>query len=183
MKKIINKFIWLSIVTCVIFLIVGLMLMFYPTVSISVISYLIAGLLIIVGFIFVYNYKSSILLTNFLTTGTLAILLGTILILYPNALALMIPVIVGIWMIINGLIDIQVSLTLRKIRYEGWLISTLLSVMSIVCGILIIINPQAGAEALTTFFGIMVVIYAVTNIANVLVFKTNIVKIEKLLDK
>lgn len=182
MKKIFNKFITISIATCILFLIVGIILMFYPDVSLRVISYLIAGLLLIIGLVLVYNYKGSILLTNFLTAGALAMILGTVLLIYPNSLVTLIPIMVGIWMLINGIISIQISITLKKVKYDGWIVTTLLSIMSIVCGSLIIINPQSGAEALTTFLGIMLVIYSVTDIMNLTIFYVNTKKIVKLLE-
>lgn len=182
MRKIFNKFIFISIATCIVFLAVGLLLMFYPDISIRVISYMIAGLLICVGLILVYNYKGAILLTNFLTAGTLSMLLGTILIIYPESLSIVIPIMVGIWMIINAVMSMQLSVSLKKVRYSGWVVTMLLSCMSIVCGALIIINPQVGAEALTSFFGIMLVIYSVTDVMNLIIFNANVKKIVKLLE-
>lgn len=183
MKKIFNKFILISIASSVLFLVVGFLLMFYPQVSMRVISYMIAALFIIIGLILVYNYKGAILLTNFLTAGTLSILLGTILLIYPQSLEVIIPIIVGVWMIITSVMSIQISISLKKIKYSGWIVTMLLSIMSIVCGLLIIINPQTGAEALTTFFGVMLVIYSVTDIMNIIVFKANVKSIVKLLEE
>ena len=179
MKKIFNKFIWISIATCVVFLIVGLMLMFFPTVSLSVVSYCIASLLIIVGILFIINSKE-MLFNNFLTSGVLAIVLGGTIFIYPDTLSVIIPIMLGIWMIINSVVSIQISLELRYSKYDGWLLPTLFSILTACCGILIIFNPQNGAEALTIFFGIMLVIYSVSNIMNLLIFNSNSKKIIKL---
>lgn len=181
MIKKFNKFIGLTIFTSIMFAIVGVLLVCFPQISIKVVSYIIAFSLLTCGIVLICDYRSSILLTNFFSTGILDICLGLIILIYPDSLVILIPILLGIWMIINSIVNIQLSLTLRKIGYSAWILTTILSIITIVCGSLIIINPQSSALTLTTFFGILLIVYSVSDLIDLCIFKSNVNDIVKLI--
>jgi uncharacterized membrane protein HdeD (DUF308 family) len=156
--------------------------MIYPDMSIKIISYLIACILIAAGITLIVSYGGSVFLTGFLSTGILAIILGIIIFIYPNSLAIIIPIVVGIWMITSSVVNMQMALSLRKAGYSNWLLAVILAIITIACGILIIINPNSGATALTEFFGIMLIIYSISDIIDIIIFKNNVNDIIKLLN-
>ena len=55
-----------------------------------------------------------------------------------------------------------------------WLLSIILSILTILCGIIIILNPQSSSFALTTLFGILMMVYSVIGIVNLFIFKSNV---------
>src|SRR5574344_1891929 len=182
MFKKFNKFMWLSIIVCILFGIIGIMLIAYPDISIKVISYLVAASLLAAGITLIVSYSNSYFLVNFLPAGILSILLGIIILIYPNSLAMVIPIVIGIWMITSAVINMQVSLSLKKVGYQNWIFPVIMAVITILCGLLIIVNPSTGAIALTEFSGIMLIIYAVSDIIDLLIFKSNINDITKMLN-
>lgn len=178
-----NKFLWLSIAVCILFTIIGGMLIFFPTVSTEIIAYMVSFTLIMVGFILVMDYNSSILFLHFLPTGFLSIILGIIILLYPKSFLIIIPISVGIWMIMNSLANFQFSFSLIKSKYDQWFIPLLLSIITFLCGIIIIINPHTGMLALTTSFGIIMIIYSIIDLVNLTIFKVNVNSFVKELKK
>lgn len=182
MKHIYNKFIFISIITSILFVVVGFLSMFYSNSSVSVISYLIAGLLIISGFIFVYSYKDALLLTNYFTIGALSTILGSIMLISPEHSNVLIPVVSSIWIIILSVISLQIPLMFKKSKYNCYILTILFTILTISSGILIILNPQINTEVLRKYYGIMVTVYSVSNIMNLAIYRVNNKKIIKYLD-
>ena len=65
-------------------LIAGVLLVWFPSVSLKVISYVIAGAMLLFGIILVTDYKARIFYTEFITLGVLFIILGSVLLLHNN---------------------------------------------------------------------------------------------------
>ena len=105
--------------------------------------------------------------------------MGIILLLYPDILVILIPIVVGMFVIVNSIVDIQLSLVLKDCGYNMWFLSIILSILTIVCGIIIMINPQSSSTALTTIFGILVMVYSVAGMTNLIIFKSNVNDIVK----
>lgn len=163
------------------FLGIGFIVMFNKYFLTTTIAYCVAILFIVVGLVFVYNYKGTLLKASFLTLGTISMVLGSVLVIYPESFDVVLPITIGIWMIINSMITIQLSLSLKKVRQTTWILSVLLSIMSVICGILIIIKPQLGTIGYNVFLGTLLSIYAVTVLMNLLIFTTNYRKVINLI--
>lgn len=174
MLKKFNKYINISIIISLLYLLVGGLVVFYPTTSIKVIAIIIACLLIIGGIFLIADYGISIFWVNLTSIGILSIIMGIILLLYPDILVILIPIFTGVYIIVNSIVDIQLSLALKKCGYSMWLLSIILSILTILCGIIIILNPQSSAFALTTLFGILMMVYSFVGMVNLFIFKSNV---------
>jgi uncharacterized membrane protein HdeD (DUF308 family) len=179
MLKKFNKFMWISIASCILFLLIGIIFLSNPEASFKVVSIIFSVLLIVTGLFLIIDYSGKILFTSFLTTGILALILGIVLLIYPDTLTILVPIIVGVWMITFAIVDIQLSLSLKKIGYSSWLLPTIMSVIAILCGILMIVFPQSGTIALTTLFGILLIVYSAAGVVDLFVFKKNVNDIVK----
>ena len=54
-----------------------------------------------------------------------------------------------------------------------------MSILSIVCGIIFIFNPLDGANYIASFVGILLIIYSISDIVDMIIFKVNVNKIYK----
>jgi uncharacterized membrane protein HdeD (DUF308 family) len=181
MLKKFSKFMWLSIGACALFMLIGILLLVFPDISLKIISYLIAFGLIIIGIILVVDYSGSLFLVSFLPTGILSKLLGIIVLIYPQSVTILVPIVIGIWMVINSVLGMQMAMSLKQVGYKNWLLAVILAAITIICGFLIIVNPSSGAVALTEFCGIMLIIYSICDVIDLFIFKNNINDIAKLL--
>ena len=84
MLKKLNKLFWMMIVFSLLSLVAGVLLVWFPNVSLNVISYIIAGVMLLFGIILVTDYKARIFYTQFITLGVIFIILGSILLLHNN---------------------------------------------------------------------------------------------------
>lgn len=105
------------------------------------------------------------------------------MILNPDIIKVLFPIVVGIVMIVKSVLDLRISLLLYKNEYSNSLFLFICSIISVICGLFIIINPTIGTIALTTTIGIIIIIYAISNIIDTIVFKKDINEIVKLFEK
>lgn len=181
MLKKFNKFMRISIASCIMLAITGLFLIIYPNISMKVIAYIIAFILIISGMYLILDNDSNLFLLNFLPAGFLCFALGIVVLLYPEQIATLIPVLTGVWMIINATTNMQLSFILKKVGYNRWIISLILAIISTACGFLMIFNPKISALALTIVIGYLFIIYAVSFIAELIICKKHVNDIVKFL--
>jgi uncharacterized membrane protein HdeD (DUF308 family) len=93
-----------------------------------------------------------------LTIGILSILAGIVTFMNPFATGAALLYLVAFWAILAGILEIVVAIRLRKvITGEGWYI--LAGILGIVFGILIMMNPIAGAITITLIFGFYALVF------------------------
>jgi uncharacterized membrane protein HdeD (DUF308 family) len=84
--------------------------------------------------------------------GLLGIAAGVVTFLWPGLTALTLVFIIGIWAIAVGIFQIVAAVRFRKVIQGEWL-HALSGVLSVVFGIAILLQPGAGAMALTWIIG------------------------------
>lgn len=179
MLKKFNSFMNLSIITSLLCIIIGIFFIAYPKGSIRTISYLVASVMIIFGIIMIARFNDRLFFIDLMTVGILLVVLGIIILLNPNLLETIIPICIGIYIVVNATIKVRLSLTLKKYEYRNWLLPFVFSLLSLLCGIIMIIRPEIGIESITMLVGILIIIYAVSDIIDLIVFKKNVNIISK----
>ena len=53
----------------------------------------------------------------------------------------------------------------------------------IICGVILIINPAGTIILITTFIGIILIVYSISNIIDMSIFKSKVKEIDKYFDK
>ncbi len=181
MEQILKKIGWTSIVTSLAFAIIGLIIAYNPNTTFKVISYLIGGIFIIFGLIKIFEYfktKGSYDLYNYeLVYGIIAILLGLVVILCSEMIETLLRILVGIWILYSGAMRLGLALKLQKIDNDNriWIPVLLISLAILICGLFIIANPGT----LIATIGIIMIIYAVMDIIEEVIFIKNVKEISK----
>lgn len=185
MRKKFNKLMTISLVTSIVFILIGLCLLLYTKLSLEVIAYVIATSLIVNGlFNIVDDYKQFKIFYFFdgFTSGLLSIILGIIIITNPNYIAIIIPMVVGLWFIISSTFKLRMALALKDSNNSDWVITYVLSLLTIIVGLCLIFNPKIGALTITKVIGLLTIVYSVCDIVDVLIFKKNIKTIAKVFE-
>ena len=180
MLKKINKLFWMMIVFSLLSLVAGVLLVWFPIVSLNVISYIIAGVMLLFGIILVTDYKARIFYTQFITLGVIFIILGSILLLHNNIIQVLIPIIIGTYIIVNEIVNMQIALKLMKYS-NSMILAFVLSLLACVCGVLMIVYPSDGAIALTLYMGIVLIVYSISVLTNMIIFKKHVNDIKKII--
>jgi len=168
-KKGMNKIFNASIVTSVIILVLGIFLFIQPDTIIRIVSIILGGIILIPGITSLIDYFKNKYQPS-LITGIVTMIIGLILIINTELVASILPFILGIYFIINGINRLQYALELRRQRMN-FTTSLVFSILIIICGILFIINPFSGALAITKVMGIFMIIYALLDLTNSILLK------------
>lgn len=180
MLKKLKQFINYSIISSVLFAILGILITIFPKTSISLFSYFIASTGIILGiYLIILDIisKDKIISICTATEGILLFIFGLILIIYPNTLSIFIPLILGIWFIISGVNKMKISLFIKEVDNRSFIITLIAAILSIICGFIFIFNPLVSTSVITTISGITIFLFALSNMIDVIIFKRNIKKV------
>lgn len=180
MLKKLNKLFWIMITFSLLSLIAGVLLVWFPSVSLKVISYVIAAVMLLFGIILVTDYKARIFYTEFITLGVLFIILGSVLLLHNNIVQLIIPIIIGTYIIVNEIVNMRIALKLMKYS-NSMIFAFILSLLATICGVLMIVYPSNSAIALTLYMGIVLIVYSISVLTNMIIFKKHVSDIKKII--
>ena len=97
-------------------------------------------------------------------SGIMSVVVAVVFISKPNMIASIIPLILGVWILVNGVVKLQFSMNLRNYQNSNWTRSMVISGLSIVLGIVLILNPFKGAVVLTQIIGGFLIGYAVLDL-------------------
>lgn len=153
-----------------------------PKMSLEILGVILSVILIINGVILMITdikLNNNFIPVDMLPASMLSILLGIMMLIYPNILSFIIPLMLGTWFIMTSIFKIRLTLYLSKIQNTPWLLLMLISILSIVCGFILILNPIDSSVAITLFIGIVIIVYAISDIINMIVLKRNLNKLTK----
>lgn len=168
-----------SILTSTLLFCLGILLIFESEVTVITISYVIGSILVAAGTFALIRYVS-VNKKGFdaseldLLYGIVTIILGILIITHPQAIASIIPIILGIAIIISSASKIQYAFNLKNNENELWKMTMIIAVISTICGIVLLFNPFAGALLLMRIVGIFIVIYSILDIVSTYIIKKNV---------
>ena len=168
MKTAKTGYIAVSSVLCVL----GLLLMIFPGVSVSVLGVLGGILLLVFGGIKLVGYFSRDLyrlaFQYDLAFGVLLILLGGAMLIRPERLMNFICIVFGIAILADGLFKVQMSLEAKRFGLRFWWLILLFAVIAGAAGLLLIFRPGEGSKVLMILFGAALFSEGVLNLCTVI---------------
>lgn len=160
------------IAVSVIMVILGAVLMLNPGLSMLTLCYLIGGLMVIFGITRLVGYFSKDLFRlafQFdLALGIFCMLAGIVILVHPNNIMKLLPVIIGLFVTIDGVFKMQTAIDSKRFGLKRWYAILVLAAVTCVFGLLLIIDPFAGGKALMIFFGATMMIDGIQNLCVVL---------------
>lgn len=183
MRKRLNNFINSSIFLSIVLVIVGLCLVFMPNITLKTFSIIAAVYLMIHGvFLMAVNIQTRRVFfpVDTLMSGILSLILGLVLLFYPNVLNVVIPMVLGIFIILHSINDMSLVITFKKGLSTGnFIITLLLAIFELILGILVLLNPTVSTMTMIVSLGLIIIIYSIINLIDMIIFKFNIKKMSK----
>lgn len=188
MKVEIKKVIWPSLLSSIFLLLLGLLLFFKSSETLIGISYLVGGVLIALGVIAIINFlKNStrdIFVQLNIVYGIVSIVAGLFLVMVPEFIGSVIPIVVGIAVIISSSFKVQQALVLKNLDSKYFLPTLIMAILCLSCGIIILFNPFTSAVVVTQVIGLFMIIYAILDIINSFILrKSSNISVEISTDK
>ena len=165
----------------VIIIVLGMFLIANPSVGINSALMLLGIILIVSGLysLVKYSVNKQIIFRFELIYGIASLVAGLLALFKPFAVANLITVLVGFWLIITSIFKFAVALELKKVNIESWTFDMSLSVITIFLGLLLVINPFRGYIILSTYAAIMLIVYAGVDLVEQLTIRRRANKIMK----
>ncbi len=161
--------IW-HLIAGILMLILGVYVWLNPFVSLLALSLYIGIALIIIG----AGYTASSLSVEsgwYMFVGLIDIIIGIVLVSNIGLTAATLPVIVGLWCLVVGAVQLVSSYHLSRHGHPwGW--SLTLGLLGIVFGFLILEFPALGMVTISTLMGLYIVLYGILEIAEYFYFRS-----------
>ena len=176
-KNILKKTGWESIIESLIFAVLGIILVSNPNGTVKLISWILGAIFIVIGIAKIINYfklKGNNDFLNFeLIYGLTSIVIGIVAMAYMNIIGSIFRIIIGVWILYTSFVRINFSMQIKRIGSNMWISSLILAVIMFICGLYIIIN----SNAIIVTIGIIMIVYAVIDIIENIIFMKNIKEI------
>ena len=181
MNKIFKKYLTSAIISSVILIALGLLLIFRARDVMFMLSYVVGAILVALGTVSIIRFlrkaKNQQKTELEVAYGLISIILGIIVISHPQGIASIVPIILGIAIIINSANKFDYSLQLKAAKISIWKTTMLIAIISTICGIVLLFNPFAAAEAATKVIGVFIIIYAILDIVSALTVRRTVVNV------
>ena len=170
-EKLLKRSSWTDIVISLIFVLLGILLIAKPDETVAAISMIFGILFIAIGVLKLVEYYTSDTRTDYLLTiALIAVIIGIIIIFATDSIISFFRVILGIWIIATGIMDLQTSLIWKEVKSPYWRVSVLFSILMMLGGIILLISK----DILYTTIGGLTVIYGILDIVDRVIFMKKI---------
>lgn len=179
MQKKIKSFINASLITEVAFAALGLVFIMFPGLTLDIIRWIIAISALAAGAFIIASDLSrehSFSLFSESIIGTLLVIIGVVFAVNPNVMQIF-PVILGAWFVVTSVSACRVTAQLKGT--SAYMPSLLAAMLSMLAGIILIINPWAGSEMMMIYVGIVVMVHAISSLIDMIMLKKNLRSVEK----
>ncbi len=146
----------------------GLCLFVWPDVSLKVICLILGIVAVLYGTIKLVGYFSNDLYRlafQFdLALGVLTIVLGVLLLAYPKGIIGVLPVLAGVFVLIESVLRLQTSIDARHFGMRRWWSILAVSVGGAALGIVMLLRPFESGRVLVRMMGLTLAIDGVENL-------------------
>jgi len=144
---------------CIIYIIVGIVLLFFPGTVSTLFCTSLGVLLLAYGGVKIFSFfahrgsADSFSFQFDLIQGVFSAITGIFFLVHPHFLLAVIPTILGFYVLIDSLVNLKRGLDMRACGYAGWTTTLVMSAISLICGVLILWNRTAAGDLLWRAIG------------------------------
>ena len=154
------------------YIIIGMMLLIMPQTSLLWICYAFGAVVLVTGIVCLIQY-ARIRGTGFtapfmLVGGVITAGLGIFTLAKPQVVASFLPIVFGIFILVDGLSRVGTAIDLAKHKGQKWWVLLLLSVVSVALGALLVLHPFDAAVSVVMVCGILLIVEGALNLGCVL---------------
>lgn len=167
-----------DLISPIVLIIFGIILLFIPGEIVTTIIRIFGGAILIITTLALINTFKNNSPSSEIIYEVLEGILGLIFILNPEVIAGIIPLVLGIWITVKSIIKLRLSYVIR-IDNANYLKMVIVNVITLIIGIVLIINPFKGAEALIRIIAGTMIFYSILDITEIFMARPKKVKVVK----
>ena len=161
-------YIMISILLCVL----GIVLIAVPDFSVTLLGKLSGGIMMLFGLVKIIGYCSKDLYRlafQFdLAFGILFMALGIILIIRTDAMVNLICIVMGICVLADALLKIQISIDSKVFGIQKWWLILTMAILTGVAGFMLVFRPSESIQIIIILLGISLITEGVLNLITIL---------------
>ena len=174
-----------NIILNVLFLIFGVVIYMNQYITMKMIGIIIGIYFMMFGVFAIYEFfirSISPLFTYKIFLGVITIILGVFIIANPFNIIKILTFSLGIYLIIVSIVKILEAFKLKKYEYDGWLLVLVTSIILLIFGVFVTINPMASKD-IVQVTAIFIILSSILEIANLFMIYNKSKEIIKLFEK
>lgn len=156
------------IATSVLYLLFGIVMLFFPGLVITSVCYLVGIMFLFVGVSGIVMYMKTEIKTAFASfTLVMSIIFGAFgvyVLLNPEAFASFLPLVMGIFLLVDSVSKLSMAFDLKKFEYQNWWQMLIVAFILLGCGLLLVFNPFEALAVSVQIIGAILIVDAVSNI-------------------
>ena len=161
MRELFEKFRSYPIVSIIVSTLCGLALLIFPEASIRYISLAFGGALLIMGAVGVVQYFRKTAGPVALSAGLISMVCGVIVCAKYQSILTLVEFLFGASIFCGGIIGLVIALRREMRLLPGWGVNLALTMVSVILGIVCMVNPFHTTLALARMLGVALLLYAV----------------------
>lgn len=164
MREIFQEIKKYSLIVIAVTAVLGILLVAFPEQTITYTAVVIGGCFILCGIVALINYGVKRDTKISLVLGTIAVIGGLIICLAYRQIVSVMVFMLGIFLLVGGLLDFFNSIDVAIRHFHSSIFTIILSVASIVIGILSIVNPFDTQNKIVQLIGAGFIVFAVLDL-------------------
>lgn len=168
MEKILRKIKANVVVSSLLCVVLGLVLVIWPGMSMQIVCAAIGVVLILTGIMKIAEYfivkDGSLYVQTNLIFGIVLTVVGVWIVVQPDKVLAIIPIIVGIVIVLHGIHKLQQAVTLCKSHYDKWWVALILGLLTVGLGVLLICRPFEALDTIVMLIGFFLIYDGLSNI-------------------
>lgn len=145
------------VISAVLCILLGIVLVVWPDMSMQIACAAIGVVLLVGGIVRLVQYfvvrDGSMYAQMNLIMGIVLTVVGVWIVLKPDKVLAIIPIIIGIVIVLHGLNNLQQAVSLCKEKYDKWWVALILGLLTIGFGVLLICRPFAALDTVVILIG------------------------------
>lgn len=174
-----------NIVLNVLFLILGVLMYLNVGITEQLAGIFIGIFFIIFGIFYVYEFllrRENPIFSLEIILGIIAFILGIFIIVDPFKITRLLTFVLGIYLIVQATLKIVDAFRLRKLKFDGWSILLVTSIITLVFGIFVTVNPMRAYYVIEVA-ALFIILSSILTISNLIMLYTKAKEIESIFKK
>lgn len=166
------------------YVVLGVTLLAQPAMSVRMICYGLAIVMIVLGLSYGILYFTRDNLQGFLqmdlVIGIICLAFGIFILLNPTFLGSVLPFAMGIILLLGAVVKIQSSINMKRLHFRRWFLVLIFAVVIALLGIVLLCNPFTEERQMILYIGICLVLDGMTNLVSLICIQARVKRLNKI---
>lgn len=172
------------ILVSALYVVLGVVLLVWPTTSVKMICYGLAIAMIVLGITYgvIYFTKDNLsgLLQMDLVIGIICLAFGIFILLNPAFLASVLPFAMGIILLLGAVVKLQSAINMKRLNFSKWYLVLICALLIVGLGIVLLCNPFQSERPMILYIGGCLVLDGLTNLVSLFCIQFRVKKLTRI---